>query len=614
VRGSAAGILLFALLAAGAGWIAWAAGEARRAHPSPVETRLAPRAAAPAWTGSDTCAECHPEIWERWKKSTHSRATREFAPEHPAHPFDGGYWTARGIDFRMGPGGQMEADGPGGDMKTYDVHWVLGARRIQMFTTRMDRGRIQVLPVFVEVPKHAWFDYADFIFGGPRVEDVPPDSPNAWYGPARNFNTRCGDCHVGNFAVNYDADAGTYASTWSELVIGCEACHGAGGKHVDKWRNLTDDPEPLVDLKRLPVSRANQNCGFCHSESVVIRPGFRPGDDLFEFKDVNGIEDEVHAYPDGRASGLFHNLILVMEEKCGELSCTYCHDPHGGGIPGDLHRPLDWNGLCANCHDDILADVEAHTFHPAGGPGSRCVDCHLAPITIEAGHGRVRDHTLSTPSPRVSSLTAAPNACVECHLEQPPGWDEEWIERWWPGAEDRNHRTKLAAAIAAARTRKDDAQALLEPLLDDPNPVYRAAATWYLSRYDVDLRPMLDDAHPLVRRAAVRGVANRHPEALAGLLDAPNAVLRSAVAVDLAGRTEKDPFDYMRDHPALREKVLATLEDVILLRPDRAHPHYLAGALHELAGRYAEAKRCYERYLRLNPFDDRVAEHVKRLP
>jgi predicted CXXCH cytochrome family protein len=345
----------------------------------------------------------------------------------------------------------------------------------------------------------------------------------------------------------------------------------------------------------------------------VVRPGFKPGDDLFAFNEVNALEDAVRSKPDGRANGLFHNLILVMEAKCGELSCMECHDPHGGGIPGDLYRELEWDGLCTKCHGDLMADIEAHTFHRGDSPGSRCVNCHLAPVVIETGRGTVRDHTISTPSPQNTRKYGLPNACVECHLAEPPGWVEEWFERWWPGAEERNHRTRLCDALFAARNDRPGAKALLEPWAHDPNPVYRAAAVWELGGSGLDLRPWLRDEHALVQRGAIDGVAKTHPEALVPMLNHPNAVLRGAAAEALATKRVRAPFDWMRDRPALREKVLVVLEEMARLRPDRSSMHYLAGVMHELSGRAEPARRSYERYLRLNPYDDRVRLHLKSI-
>ncbi|MEF1307987.1 multiheme c-type cytochrome, partial [Vibrio owensii] len=43
----------------------------------------------------------------------------------------------------------------------------------------------------------------------------------------------CADCHSTNLEKNYDATANTYSTTWSEINVGCEACHGPASEHVE---------------------------------------------------------------------------------------------------------------------------------------------------------------------------------------------------------------------------------------------------------------------------------------------------------------------------------------------------------------------------------------------
>ncbi len=42
----------------------------------------------------------------------------------------------------------------------------------------------------------------------------------------------CAECHSTNVHKGYDAATKTYATTWSELDVSCEACHGPGSAHV----------------------------------------------------------------------------------------------------------------------------------------------------------------------------------------------------------------------------------------------------------------------------------------------------------------------------------------------------------------------------------------------
>jgi hypothetical protein len=261
-----------------------------------------PAPSVPEWAGSDSCAECHPDIFGSWKGTAHALTLQDFSSEVVAKQFVGEYFVARDVEQRIGPGPVMECEGPGGDLRRFEVGMVIGLRRVQMFTTTMEDGRIQVLPVFLEVPRKKWFDYADFIFGGPSGFEIPPDSANSWYTYARNFNSRCGRCHITNYEIGYDADRGIYETRWSERTIGCETCHGPSGAHIERWQGKRTGEDPIVNPSKLSVERANQVCGQCHAEGEMIVPGYRPGDDLFEYVDVHGLEDDRHLLPDGRAN------------------------------------------------------------------------------------------------------------------------------------------------------------------------------------------------------------------------------------------------------------------------------------------------------------------------
>jgi len=591
VRKAAIGLLVLSALALVVGLAS------RTAPPSPAPPSPSPVA---GWTGSAACATCHGEIHARWSRTAHANTLRDFSAETTAKPFDGDRFVARDIENTLGPGASMECEGPGGEPRRFPVEMVIGVRRVQMFTTTLDSGKIQVLPVFLEVGRSKWFDYADFIFGGPAQLEIPPDSPDSWYTFARNFNSRCGHCHTTNYETGYDADAGRYATTWTERTVGCESCHGPGRAHVTHWREMRAGPDPIVHPAKLPLDRQQQVCGQCHAEGEVVVPGFRPGDDLFAFVDVAGLEDRKHLHPDGRANELIHNLVPILQSRCGPLACTTCHDPHGRGIPGDLYRPLSDDWTCTQCHEEEGAAIEEHTHHARGSEGSRCVNCHMPRMVIEGGHGRVFDHTISIPSPRTSRLLGLPNACADCHLTETIGFEVEPFERWYPGAEERNHRGALARAVFAGRAAAPEAAALLAPYLADGNPVYRAGAARLLARGGGDLRPQLADPHPLVRRAAIDGVAARHPDALIPLLEDPNMVIRYRAARALVDRAD------------LREKIVGVLEGFVTLKNDREIDHYLLGRLYEAGGRLPEAIASYERYLRLWPFDTVTRAHVDR--
>ena len=558
------------------------------------------------YVGSAACAECHPDLHARWAKSGHSLSIRPFADDIVAKPFEGEYFTARDLENRIGPGASMTCEGPGGEPRTFKVDRVIGIRRIQMFTTNMEGGRIQVLPVMLEVPKQRWFDYTDFIFGGPTEFEVAPDSANSWYTFARNFNSRCVRCHATDYEIGYDADKGTYETHWKELTIGCESCHSAGAEHVKAWRTLARDPETIVNPARLGVERSNMVCGQCHAESLMVVPGYRPGDDLHAFMDLAGLEDKKHLMPDGRARELIHNLVPMLESRCGPISCSRCHDPHGSAHPGLMRRPLSDDTTCTECHAEIGARLTEHTHHEATSEGSRCVNCHMPRLVIEGGHGATFDHTISIPSIENTDRLGLPNACRSCHQLEDPGYEYEAFRKWYPDADRKNHRVALARAISGGRQKKPEAREQLEALRRDPNPIYRAGAVRLLGGYGADVASALDDENALVRRAAIEGVKRTDPKRLEPLLDDPNAVLRYRAALALAEREA-------RRRPELRKRVIAVLEAFRRQRNDLDATHYHLGILYDVDLVTAEAIAAYERYLRINPWDTNIQKRVEVL-
>jgi len=607
VRRAVAVVVLLGLVA---GAVALSRREAPRS-PSPSPASPVPAGLPEGeWLGSDGCAACHGDEHARWAKTNHALTIRPFSPAVVPKELSGGVWWSRGIRHTIGPGGSMEVEGPGGTLQRFPVEWVIGLRRVQMFTTTFDRGRIQVLPVFLQVPRRQWIDYLSFSAQGiPKDFVVPPDSPNSWYAHSRNFNSRCGECHMTRYEVGYDADAAAYATTWSERVVGCESCHGPGAAHARHWMRRDEGPDPMLHPGLLPVDRANQSCAYCHAEREEVATGFRPGDDLFSFVDVLGLEDAKHLHPDGRARELIHNFVPILESRCGPIRCTECHDPHGRGAPGDLRRPLDDDATCLSCHEKFRGAIEAHTHHPAASAGSRCVACHMPPLPIEGGHGQVRDHTISIPSPRNRREHAVPDACFGCHLGEEPGWDRARFDEWYPGAEARNHRNALADTVALGRAGDPRAREALLALLEGPNPVYRAGATWMLKRYGVDLSAQLADPHPMVRRAAIDAAGRAQPEFLVPLLDDPNPVLRRAAVGALA---RNQHLEFLRGR-GLVDRLLAVLAPFAAMRPDDAWIHATTGWLEEASGRAQAAARAYRRYLALRPWDEDVRARVARL-
>jgi hypothetical protein len=85
---------------------------------------------------------------------------------------------------------------------------------------------------------------------------ITSTDPLHWTGPNQNWNYMCADCHSTNLVRNFNLADNSYKTTWSEINVSCETCHGPGSAHV-KWaeerkkRGLTgrDDSPMGLDVQ-----------------------------------------------------------------------------------------------------------------------------------------------------------------------------------------------------------------------------------------------------------------------------------------------------------------------------------------------------------------------------
>jgi hypothetical protein len=66
-----------------------------------------------------------------------------------------------------------------------------------------------------------------------RAEGRPHSDPLHWTGVYQNWALQCAECHSTNLRKGYDPASHTYHTTYSEINVACEACHGPGSAHVE---------------------------------------------------------------------------------------------------------------------------------------------------------------------------------------------------------------------------------------------------------------------------------------------------------------------------------------------------------------------------------------------
>ncbi|HXV77421.1 MAG TPA: tetratricopeptide repeat protein [Candidatus Polarisedimenticolaceae bacterium] len=578
--------------------------------------------AEPGYVGVAACVPCHRQQVEAWRGSHHDLAMQPATGETVLGDFDGASVAAHGVGstfFTEDGQYRVRTDGPDGAPATFRVAYTFGVTPLQQYLIEMPGGRYQALGL-------AW-DARPAGEGGQRWFHLyPADArdhrePLHWTGPQQNWNYMCAECHSTALARNYAPAEDRFDTTWSEVDVSCEACHGPASLHVD-WverdaaargrdagRGLvaglrsTDGGRWVFDGAR-PTARRSvprssdaelETCARCHSRRGWVWEDYLPGRPLADTHRVALLEQGLYQ-PDGQILDEVYEYGSFLQSRMHAegVTCSDCHDPHSARLV------LDGNALCSTCHAPATFDTPEHHHHAQGRAGTRCVDCHMPERKFMIIDPR-RDHGFRVPRPDLSVALGVSNACNDCHAERSPRWAATTVAGWFP--EGRSGRFHYGTALHAARIGHPDGPALLRRVVGDPAQpaIVRATALAEMWRAPVrDLAAVLGraaaDADPLVRRVVAELAGEIDPDAgaalAAGLLDDPVRTVRLAAAASLAG-TAADRLD--ADRRLALDRAIAEYRESLEFDRFRAEAQLNLGNLERQLGHAAEAEAAYRR-------------------
>ncbi|MFN2377152.1 MAG: multiheme c-type cytochrome [Candidatus Binatia bacterium] len=591
------------------------------------------QAQEPGYIGSTACRSCHEPEFAAWTGSDHDLAMQGATPASVLGDFRDARFEAHGVvsTFRETGGGYfVRIDGADGKLADFEVKYVFGVRPLQQYLVEFGGGRLQALPL-------AW-DSRTKADGGQRWFHLYPDEKIAyddqlhWTGLYQNWNLQCASCHSTVLRKNHDGVTGRYATTWAEIDVACEGCHGPGAGHAAWAKNASppftegDDMGLTVrmrgetgkawafssadaryaelDPKAAAARAANREgmnvCASCHARRSALTEDVLPGAPLEDSHRLALLTEPLY-FADGQQQGEVYTWGSFLQSKMYErgVTCGDCHDPH------TLKVRADGNALCSTCHNAAVFDTKTHHFHEPGSKGAQCVECHMPARNYMVIDAR-RDHSLRVPRPDLSEALGSPDACRSCHVDRTAAWAAGAMDGWYGprwrsrpeyGSTLRKAATEgaraLAPLLALAEDRKQPAivrataAALAEPVVR-PQALARATS-------------LAADADALVRLAAL------------GLLESFEAGARVSAAAPLLGderravRTEAARLladvDDAALSPAQREaraKARAEYLDALALEADGPASLTNLGNFRLREGRVAEAVAAYEKAIALD--------------
>jgi tetratricopeptide (TPR) repeat protein len=564
---------------------------------------------APQFVGSEACADCHVDQFADWTDSHHDLAMQIADESTVLGDFEQSsfeYFGSTTEFFKEGGKFVIRTANANGKNEDYVVTHTFGITPLQQYLVEFPGGRLQSVPFawdsrLATAGGQRWFH----VYGD---EFIAPDDELHWTGRQQNWNYMCAECHSTNLNVNYDQGTDIFATTWSEMNVGCEGCHGPASRHVAEAQSgefssrkglrvdLDDHGRAVWQMNvhtgiaersefAMRQSKQPEACGRCHSRRGVISTEYEYGVPLTEthrpallnsplYFDDGQIRDEVYVYGSFLQSRMYQ----------AGVTCSDCHNPHSlqlvtGAEPSDV---------CTQCHlPSKFAATEHHQHAPAEVV---CVDCHMPTRDYMQVDPR-RDHSFKVPRPDLSASSNTPNACASCHADRDSDWLAQAAGNWWGDVEPH-----FASTFAAARSGAGNA-GLNDVVADRDLPgIVRATALAAMSGPPgeaevASIEDGLGDPDPLVRMAATGTAQILPPETqlqlLSPLLKDPSRSVRIEAARTLAPLREYTSANSgfaaaAREYRAAQLAVASRPEAHVALgdfessmgNPDKALEHY----------------------------------------
>jgi tetratricopeptide (TPR) repeat protein len=511
--------------------------------------------------------------------------------------------------------------GPKGKPGDYQIAYTFGHYPLQQYLVPFDKGRLQTLPITWDSKRKVWYHMFDSIH---KNEVIPPDDWLYWTNNGQNWNGMCAECHSTNLRKNYDPETKTFHTTWSEIDVSCEACHGPASEHV-KWAKIPQDERPEISNYALTVKTSGitndqliSQCAYCHSRRSSYEDFIHPRTDLF---DIMG--------PQLPVSPIYHVDGQILEEDyvyasflqtkmyMTNVKCTDCHDVHSLKVKYNAD-----NRLCEQCHLKKDYDTPKHHHHKypgakgdpivlnhgkdtiAVGEGSSCVKCHM-PGGLYMGVDFRRDHSMRIPRPDLSVILGTPNACnSQCHKDQSAEWAAAYTKKWY----GENKEIHFAEVFTHAINRDTNAPNELVKLIDKPllPPIIKAAAVMYAGQVPTiksnqKVKEMLYDENAMVRKEAI---VSYFPENEQELVQTIAPFLKdTSRLVRLAATTKLTPVSKELFNDTLKKRLDQCVDEYIrtmMYSADFAPSRHNLGILYADLGDFEKAEENYLEALRID--------------
>ncbi len=332
------------------------------------------------YAGSEKCKECHSEQYDGWQNTLHSRVVQD-AKKNPESVL-GDLSDERAKEF----------------IDKYEIEFTVGSHWSQRYLVKI-KDEYYALPIVWSIVTKSWDDFSVLFWN-----KMP-------------YSKYCIGCHT----TNYDPKTKTY----SEHHIGCEACHGPGGKHVESEGDAT----LIVNPAKLPDTLREMICAACHvrgkdnSGKYKFPIGYQPGKNLADYLVVAKAEDETNE------EAILYQFEEWKKTRKSPKKCSICCIKKPDSIASLHDTNASAEASCISCHNYKDQTLVKHTHHSLDVEIS-CSDCHKTKeedATVERNihsYDYYLVHRVGCYYPYIEKY------CMECHKDKAIDWATSLVIDW----------------------------------------------------------------------------------------------------------------------------------------------------------------------------------------
>jgi nitrate/TMAO reductase-like tetraheme cytochrome c subunit len=322
------------------------------------------------FAGSQVCASCHKDIYQKHLLTEHHLTSAEVTPKNILGSFKAGSNV-----FRFGPIVNVTMEEKGGEF--YQVQYSNGAEvKKEKFDIVVGSGRkgqsylswrgnhFVQLPITYFTPAKQWSNSPGY---NPHLPTFN-----------RPITSRCLECHSTYFVTISDPSKKFEEYDQNKIIYGvdCEKCHGPAADHVQFHSTHPDvtTGKNIVNPAKLSRQRLLDLCTLCHGGALSkTKPSFsfQAGDTLSNYFSmqaamINADNIDVH----GNQFGL---MALSKCFKMSNLTCLSCHNVH----ENENGKTKLFSQRCVSCHNSSHGNLCKLTATIGSSITQNCIDCHM---------------------------------------------------------------------------------------------------------------------------------------------------------------------------------------------------------------------------------------------